>query len=205
MFMVFLKARGRASGSQFEDAFFMLIAFSFSKGTAIAIDLVFVNGLLMSQGVILRSLSDMLSVVANVFFFQAAVDFLIFRLPTKLKFRIMPVFIFSGYLLLYVSGIIDVEDVEKIGRVSFGYNSAILNGIAMFNLYYIMGRRHRGLILAGLSFILYAIFEGIIHVPVYGIDIRIVRMFCALILFVSSFPIVNMLSERKAKDKIGYV
>ncbi|MDP2167709.1 MAG: hypothetical protein Q8J64_05175 [Thermodesulfovibrionales bacterium] len=207
MSLVLFRAVRAVKTSVFEDAFYMLTAFSLCKGTAALVDLR-LTGLLTGQAWLSEtaaSLSGMFSVMANVFLFQAALDFLLYKLPTKVRFRVVPVLIFSGYLLLRISGIIEVPELDRISRLGFGYNSALLTGIAMFNLYYITGRKTSGLLLSGAGFILYSIFEGIFSgSAVWGIDIGVIRLGCALSLTVASFFIRSLLDVEK-RQKVAYI
>lgn len=209
MLFLLFRAIRKTPSSVFEDAFYMLSAFALCKGASAFLEIQQSNMIAGSAWVsdITARLSIMFSITANVFLFHSAIDFLLYKLHTKLKFRVVPLLMFSGYLVLYMSNIIKAEEIEKIGRFSFGYNSAILNSIAMFNLYYIIKQKPFGLIFAGIGFILYAVSEGIpMGNSIFGIDIRILKLICVLALVISSFYIRSLLQlEKKSALKIGYV
>ncbi|MBI4823177.1 MAG: hypothetical protein HY805_02970 [Nitrospirae bacterium] len=200
----------KVSSSVFEDAFYMLSTFALCKGTAVLLGLR-LEGFYMASSSWLEvasvSFSGMFSVIANVFLFQSALDFLLYKLPTKVRFRIVPLFMFSGYLFLYISNIIEANEIEKIGRLSFGFHSSILISIAMFNLYYINTKKSIGLVILGIGFILYAIGDGlIIDGALFGIGINIIRLICILLFVLGCFfvkPVIAL--EKKPASKIAYI
>lgn len=197
MASIYLMSAGR--GRAFGDAFFMMAAFSFFKGTAIIFEY------LSHLGPVAESLTDMFTVIANVFLFQSALDFLIYKMPTRFKFRPVPVFIFTGYLALYVFNFVNVQDIGKIASSGFGYNSAVLMSIAMFNLYFIHGRKSRGLVFSGVGFIFYCVFEGTFLINAFKTNIIIAKALAAFVLAASSYFVATMSEERKTAEKIGYV
>jgi hypothetical protein len=207
LFFVIAGAVRRASGSQFHDAFYMLAAFSLARGASVFLGLQSVasgeQGLWFSSTIL--SLSNMCSVIANVFLFQSALSFLLFRHASGAKFRGVPVIIFAMYIILYVSGAIDASEIDNIGRLSFGYNSAILSGIAMFNIYSVFKDKSPLIILSGVGFIMYAVFEGMILKPPFGMDIFYYRLISGIVLLASSFSMTALAKTKKTYDKIGYV
>lgn len=209
MFFFLWRATRVSSTSVFEDAFYMLFAFSLCRGTAVLLSLR-LEGLIVGGswlGIASVSFSGMFSVIANVFLFQSALDFLLYKLPTKAKFRTVPLFLFSGYLFLYISNVIEANEIDRIGRFSFGFHSAILISIAMFNLYYIITRKSISLVILGIGFILYAIGDGLItNGDVFGIDIMAVRLICILLLTIGSYFMRQfILLEKKPASKIAYI
>lgn len=206
IFFILIRAVKKAS-STFDDALYMLSIFALCKGVSVLLGLRFGGPITGFWLMITQSLSDMFSVIANIFLFQSAIDLLLYKLPTKIKFRIVPLFIFSGYLFLYISNIITQDELERIGRLSFGFHSSILNSIAMFNLYYIIGKRFRGILIAGVGFIPYAIVEGLfLEDSFFGIDKGVIRFLCVLFLLAGFLFIRSLVFvEKKPIDKIAYI
>lgn len=197
MSAIYFFAMGKASARLFGDAVFMMAVFSLSKGAALALEY------FKHVGPVVERLSDMFGVITNVFLFQAALSFLMFRLPTRYRFRVVPVILFSSYIVLYVFNIITPEDIEKIASMGFGYNSAILMSIAMFNLFFILKRRR--LFFAGVGFVFYCIFEGTLLISVFDKNIVVAKALASFILMVSSVFVTTVTGEKKPEDKISYV
>ncbi len=205
MFILIARAMKGVPLSSYSEAFYMIAAFSLCKASAPTIEIVS-NAVTLPVGAVFTgSLSSMISVIGNVFLFQAALALLMFNSSAKIKFRVVPVILFAGYLLLYISGVIEAGEVDRLGRISFGYNSGIITAIAMFNIYFIRKEKSIGLLLGGAGFIVYGIFEGIIFSPLLGISPSIFRMSAAVILMTSAFFLTMLREERKLVKNIGYV
>jgi hypothetical protein len=113
-------------------------------------------------------------------------------------------------MALYLSRTVEPRTVEIISRYSFGFNGAFLGSIGCLNLYNIMkrdskeGRLLSGLIICGITLLLYSFTEGIITKPFLGIPIELLRILSAIALLISSFFIVDLLKEEKEK-RIGFI
>jgi hypothetical protein len=112
-------------------------------------------------------------------------------------------------MALYFSGIIDLYNAERISRYSFGFNGAFLGSMGCFNLFKTKvnpeeKRLPLGFIICGIALFSYALTEGIITNPLFGIQIELLRLFTAIVLFVSSFFVVDLLKEEK-HTKIGFI
>jgi hypothetical protein len=206
MFFVLFKAIKKATARTYVYVFYMLAAFAINKCfSAWANGLALFTGTAIDlYGLTLINLSTIFTVISNVFLFQFAIELLTHKLRTRNIFRIFPILFFSGYIVLLALGLIETFDANSIGRLSFGYNGAILSSIALFNLYYTMRqssgvRLLRGILASGLGFAFYSIFDGLAEKPISGVPICVFGMFSAIILTAASFYLVELFDEKKIR------
>lgn len=211
LFFVLFTAIRKATARTYVYVFYMLAAFAISKCFSVWADglRLFTGAAIDLYGLTLVNLSTIFTVVSNVFLFQFGVELITYRLPTRNIFRMLPVLLFGGYIILFALGLIETFDANTIGRKSFGYNGAILSSVALVSLYYTLRqsrnvRMLRGILAAGLGFIFYSVFEGVIEKPISGIPIYVFRMFSAIILAAASFYLVELSDKNKAR-RVDYV
>ncbi len=206
--------------SPFRNIFWAFTAFSAMKTTSILSGLSI--GFLPSDGMqllnnmplvvtisTLSSLSIMSSGISNVFLFHFGISILIYKTSVRIDYKVFPVILFMLYMILYFSGIIEPRDVEKISRYSFGLNGAFLGGIGCFNLFKIKktsGKNNSlsGLITYGFALLFYSFTEGIITNPVLGFQVEVLRIFSAIILFITSLFAIDLLKKEKG-NRIGFI
>ncbi len=112
----------------------------------------------------------------------------------------------AATLVEFNLNIIQSSELDRIARYSFGYHSAILMSIALFNLFYILIRKPIGLIVGGIGFIFYSIFEGfILDGTILGVDVRILKLSYIFLMLASSFSLRSLLAEKKVTVKVAYL
>lgn len=211
MFFVLFRSLRKATAPTYVSAFYMLAAFAINKCFSIWADglRLFTGVTVDLYGITLIKLATMFTVIANVFLFQFSVDLITSKSPARNALRMAPVILFSGYIILFVLGLIETFDANMIGRVSFGYNGAVLSSVALFNLYYTVKqgrnvRLLRGILAAGLGFAFYAIFDGLVEKSIGSVPIYVFRMFSAMIITAASFYLFELFQEKKV-CKVDYV
>jgi hypothetical protein len=211
MFTILIRAINKATVRTYVDAFYMLAAFANIKSLAIVVDGIrlFAGSKIYLYSLILVNVSSMLNVISNVFLLHFGIELITYKAPHRKIYRIFPLLLFIGYLVLYVSGIFDALEVTSMARFGFCYNAAILSSVACLTLYYSLKQSKnvkvpKGILATALGLILYSIFEGLTEKPISGVSIYIFRMFSAIILMAASWYLVALFDEKKI-CKIDYV
>ncbi len=217
MSLIFVWKTRKAIASPFRNIFWAFTAFSIMKAISIlsglslelfsSDDMLLVNN--MSPAVIINTFSLISSGISNVVLYHFGISMLTHRGSIRLDYKIFPVILFLLYMSLYFLGIVPPHELEKISRHSFGLNGAFLGSIGCFNLFKIKrasGEKKllSGLIACGIGLILYSFTEGFISNPVFGIQVELLRIFSAIVLFISSFFVVDLLKSEK-KDRVGFI
>jgi hypothetical protein len=151
----------------------------------------------------------MLNVVSNVFLLHFGIELITYKLPHRNIYRVFPLFLFIGYLVLFMFGIFDSFEAERIARFSFGYNGALLSSVACFSLYNTLKKSGnvkatKGILATGLGLIIYSIFDGLAEAPISGVPIHVFRMFSGIILMAASFYLTALFAGKK-DFKVDYV
>ncbi len=206
-----------ARSSHLKNIFWAFIAFAMLKSTSIFAGLfisffpsgkeMLVNN--MMPAVILDTLHEISYVISNVFLFHFGISIIAFKTSLRIDFKIFPVLLFVAFMFLYVSGIVDPKDLERISSYGFGLNGAFLGCMGCFNIFKIKlksgsKRMLAGLILLGTALIFFPFTEGIITSPILGVRVDMLRLIIAVILSISSIMITDLLKEDR-KDRIGFV
>jgi len=210
------KAR-RVTSPTIKNIFWSFTAFSTTKALSIfsglSIKLISSDEMLSVNNVfaliIINPLAIISSVISSVFLLHFGISILTYKTSIRINYKVFSILLFLVYMTLYFSGIIDLHSAERISRYSFGFNGAFLSSIGCFNLFKTKVNSEEkglpsGLIICGIAFFLYALTEGIITNPISGIPIELLRLFTAIVLFISSFFVVDLLKEERY-DRIGFI
>ncbi len=190
----------RATSVAFVTTFYMLAFFGLTHGIAEFID--WTRFILVTLGMgevdILQYMSQSFMVVSFVFLLQFGVNLLTFRSEKKGIIRTIPFLLFVAYIVgLLVRGVGNVLEAGLLGRYTFGFASAALTAITLFNLSKTMkaiGNRKlvRGLFVAGIGFSCYAVFGGVIIKPIMGFPVQLFRAACAFLIAISFFSVLDV-------------
>lgn len=203
-----LKTRS-ARDSNFKNIFWALSAFIAMKTCASPLVRSGLNELPEAVSIFGESFVIMASVVSNIFLFHFGISLLTYKSNFKVDYRIFPVVLFTGYMILYASGIVETENLDRTSKFSFAYNGAILSCVGCLNLYYekrkVLSLKIKyGLILLGTGFLLYALTEGIFSSFLGAQALEILKVISAGSFAISSLTIRDLLNEQKAKN-IGFL
>ncbi len=211
MFILLFRSVTNASNKKYADVFYSLTAFASTKSLSILADgvRIFTNLTFDVYGLTLLNISTMLNVISSVFLLHFGIELITLKLPHRNIYRIFPLLLFIGYLILFTFGVFDPLEANQIARFSFGYNGAVLSSVACFSLYYSLRqskdlRAPKGILATGVGLIIYSIFDGLTENPISGVPIYVFRMFSAVILTAASFYLVALFDEKKIR-KIDYV
>jgi hypothetical protein len=204
--------------SAFKDILWSFNAFLIIKSLSILSGLPFyvfgwenINVMNTSSPIInLQGVSVVCSVISNVFLFHFGISMLTYKTTPRFNYKIFPVILFVLYICLVLSGVIKIETAEQVSRHSLGFNGAFLGSIGCLNLLN-LSKRHLtekrvlpGLYFSGIALLLYAVTEGIIVQPVFGIRVEFLRFFSALALLFPSIFLIELLKE-EPKERIGFI
>lgn len=211
MFFLLYRELRNAETDLYKDAFWMLAAFALCKGFSVwadAADLM-VGEITDLYGLTADNLSKVFSVLSNIFILQISIGLMTFKSPHSNIYRLFPVILFSGYVTLFLMGVIERIDADMIGRSNFGYNGGVLMSVALINLYQVQKHTKKILLLRGImglaiGFALYSIFDGMIREPVMGVSIYMFRMFCAIVITAASYYVKDIFRIKKSM-KVDYV
>lgn len=211
MFIILIRAVRKSPSEKYVEAFYMLAAFANSKSLSILAEgtRLFTEVKLDLYGLTLFNVSTMMNVISNVFLLHFGIEIITYRMSARNIYRVFPVLLFMGYVILYMFGIFDTVEADSIARFGFGYNGAILSSIACFSFYYSQrqikdSKVLMGILATGIGLIFYSIFDGLAEEPIGDIPIQVFRMFSAIILAASSFYIARLFKEKKIQ-KVDYV
>lgn len=211
MFVVFYRALRNAESSAYKETFWMLAGFALTKGLsawADAANLV-VGETTSLSGMTVNNISVILVVFSNLFILQFAIGMMTHKVPYRKIYLVIPIVLFGGYVLLFLSGVIERVNADMIGRFNFGFNGGVLTAVALINLYHVQKKTKRTRLLRGIAglatgFALYSIFDGILTGPLFGTPVYIFRMFSAVIIASSSFYFKELFAETKSL-RVDYV
>lgn len=212
MSFVLIKKSHRATDAHLKNIFWALTVFAIMKaGASIASYEWFFADTPLYISTIAANSRIMFAVIANIFLFHFGISILTYKIETRIDYKIFPVLLFIGYMLLYVSGSIESSELEKTSRFSFGYNGAILGFVGCINLY--LNKKKRGgrrkvlygLLLLGGGLLAYAITEGILsstNTP--GTFTKILEVVTAGILAAASVLVTDLMKKETSR-KIGFI
>jgi len=210
-FVLIKKSRG-ARDAHLKNIFWALTVFAIMKsGASIAAYGWFSSSTPSYLSSFVDNSRIMFAVISNIFLFHFGISILTYRIDTRIDYKIFPVLLFVGYMILYLSGSVETSELEKTSRFSFGYNGSILGFVGCINLYLYKkrtGGRRRvlyGLLLLGGGLIAYAITEGILsssRTP--GIGTKILEVITAGILATATVLVTSLLKKETSR-KIGFI
>ncbi len=212
MSFVLIKKSRRATDAHLKNIFWALTVFAIMKaGASIASYEWFFADTPLYVSTLAANSRIMFAVIANIFLFHFGISILTYKIETRIDYKIFPVLLFIGYMLLYVSGSIEASELEKTSRFSFGYNGAILGFVGCINLYINKkkrgGRRKvlYGLLLLGGGLLAYAITEGILSSTTSpGIRTKILEVITAGILATATVLVTDLM-KKETSSKIGFI
>jgi len=156
--------------------------------------------------------------ISNIFLLHFGISSLSYKTSLRLSYEYFPIILFLLYIVLYISGAINPQDVERLNHYSFGFNGALLGSIGCFNLYLIKKTSGEKKMLSGflvccLGLFVYSLSDGIMVDPISKIPlirgirielIEMLRLFPAACILISSLFIVRLL-KKEQKSKIGFI
>ena len=95
---------------------------------------------------------------------------------------------------------------ELIARYAFGFSGALLTALAFLEIRKIAKAGELNTLVKGstymaIAFGVYAVFGGLITVPIAGIPPQLIRMLCALVAAYASFSLLTVLETGLGKSK----
>ncbi|MDA8431696.1 MAG: hypothetical protein M0Z60_01885 [Nitrospiraceae bacterium] len=203
-FVVFEGTR-RASCLTFITTFYMLVGFGLFHGITELTD--WVSFILKTNGAgefeALIILSQSCLITSFVLLLQFGINLLTYASEKKNIYRLLPALLFVVYSAsIFVAETSHIRAAGLIARRGFGFSGAFLSGLAFFRLARSMKaiehpRLTNGIIVAGMGFVCYAIFGGLVVEPILGLPIQLFRTVCALTIAASSFAILEILRVSK--------
>lgn len=200
-----------AATSHFKNAFWALTAFSIMELTSFVItQWQSIVDMPANISILFDTFSIVTSVSSNIFLFHFGISILTYKTSTHIDYKIFPVLILLGYILLYFTGIFEPSEFEKVSKFSLGYNGSILGFVGCINLYLDKKKAlHKnislyGLILLGVFLLTYAITNGIIIATTYTMLIYILRVASAGMFAVSVLMLNDIMKEESA-ERISFV
>lgn len=211
MFIALYRILKNAESDVYREAFWMLAGFALTKGLsawADAADLL-VGETTSLHGITINNLSVILVVFSNLFILQFAIGMMTYKVPYRKIYLLIPIILFGGYVMLFLSGVIERVHADFIGRFNFGFNGGVLTTVALVNLYHIQKKSKKLKMLRGITglaagFALYAIFDGMITGPFMGAPVYLFRMSTAVIISASTFYCKDLFAETKTR-RVDYV
>lgn len=195
----------------FKNVFWALTAFSIMKLTSFIITQgQSIVDMPANTSILFDTFSIMTSVGSDIFLFHFGISILTYKTSTHIDYKIFPVLILLGYILLYFTGIFEPSELEKVSRFSLGYNGSILGFVGCINLYLDKKKAlHKdislyGLILLGVFLLAHAITDGFIITATYTMLIYILKAASAGMFAVSVLMLNNLMKEESAK-RISFV
>jgi len=212
--LLFWKTKKTASPS-LKNILWALSAFSITKAMSIIPgmytesilpDIIYPTNKTLTE---ISYITTITSVLSNLFLFHFGISMLTFKTSMRINYKYFPLLLVAAYASLYFSGIIDLQNAEKISRQSFLVNGALLGSIGCFNLFnskktFKNNKSAPLFIIYGSALLFYALTEGIISKPVLTIDVEFLRLLSALFLLSISFFIIDLFEEDRGR-RIGYI
>lgn len=202
MSLVILRGVAKATSVAFVAPFYVLIVFGLMHGTTELIDWVrFIrkiggNG----ESTALLYLSKCVMIISFFALLQFAVNLLTYRSNNRNTWRSVPAVLFIGCAVFFtLKGESDILKAGLFVRHSFGFVGSLLSGIALLKLGNLMkevgtSKLTGGLAVAGVAFICYSVFGGLVVEPIFGLPVQGFRAACALTIAISSFYILGVFS-----------
>lgn len=202
-----------AQSSKFKNIFWAFTASVIMKTCAtITGSEKLINILPLEQYTLLYTISILSSVVSNIFLFHFGISILTYKTKTIIDYKIFPIVLYLGYMMLYVSGVIGFSELNITSRFSFGYNGAMLGCVGCINLYYDKKKEEGsdtvtyGLLLLGTGLLAYAITESLVtSKTIHEYTINILQIIYAVILAVSAVTVTDLMKEDEKMKRIGFV
>ncbi len=202
----------RFASSHFKNIFWSLAVFAIMKAlSALALYAGGASGLPGDVAELIGKSRSLFAVVANIFLFHFGISILTYKVETWIDYKIFPLLLLIGFMVLFISGAVETSDLETTSRFSFGYNGSILGFVGCLNLYFDRkkrGGRRRilyGLLLLGAGLLAYAITEGVVSSSsIQGMSSGLLDVITAGMLATASL-LANDLMKREVSGKIGYI
>ncbi len=185
----------KATSITLVSTFYLLALFGFTHGLAELIDwLRFINRTMgMEESVVLTYLSQIFMVLSFVVLLQFGINLLTYKSEKKKTVRVIPILLFGiSIVVMLASGVTNILQAGLTERYLFGFSGSLVGAIALFklgNTMKVLGNEKlvRGLTVAALGFVSYAVFGGLIVQPIAGLPIQLFRSACAVVIAVASF------------------
>ncbi len=209
---VFLVIKTRtAPTSHYRNIFWALASAVIMKASACITGYqAFTINLPIYQYALIDNFSTLSAVVPNIFLFHFGISIITHKVRTIIDYKVFPIVLFAGYIMLYISGVIDTAALSSTSKLSFGYNGAILGCVGCVNLYYEKRKTQEknnalyGLLLLGLGLFTYAATEGILSLSIFPkITIDVLNILSAGMIAASSLTVTDLMKEHRGK--IGFV
>ena len=190
----------KATSITLVSSFYMLAIFGLAHGTAEMIDwLRFIAKIIgVPEFIFFTYASQILMILSFVFLLQFWINLLTYKSENKGLARSIPFILFVIFIaVIFAMGIDDILQVGLIGRYIFGFTGAALSAITLFNLGNTMktvGNQKlvKGLTIAAVGFACYAVFGGLIVIPLAGLPIQLFRAACAVIITFASYATLDV-------------
>jgi hypothetical protein len=182
------------------SSFWMLVLFGFTHGVAELTDWARFVGktLAMSESPPLLYFGQVMMILSFVFLLQFAINLMTYKSEKKGIVRAIPFLLFVIYIVsILVLGISDISQMGLIARYSFGIAGSALSAFVLFRLGNTMKavdipKLVKGLNVAALGFMCYAVFGGMLIHPILGLPIQLFRAACALTIAIASYSILDV-------------
>ena len=205
MSFVVFKGTRKASSIRFVTTFYVLGGFGLVHGITELID--WVSFILKTSGAgefeVLIILSQSCLITSFILLLQFGINLLTYKSEKKDIYRLLPALLFIAYIAyIFVAETSHIRTAGLIARRGFGFSGALLSGLAFFSIAKAMKvienpRLTNGLIIAGIGFVCYSVFGGLVVEPILGLPIQLFRAVCAFTIAVNSFAILEILKVSK--------
>ena len=190
----------KATSITLVSSFYMLAIFGLAHGTAEMIDwLRFIAKIIgVPEFRFFTYASQILMILSFVFLLQFGINLLTYKSEKKGLARSIPFILFVIFIaVIFAMGMDDILQIGLIGRYIFGFTGAALSAITLFNLGNTMktvGNQKlvKGLTIAAVGFACYAVFGGLIVIPLAGLPIQLFRAACAVIITFASYATLDV-------------
>ena len=190
----------KATSITLVSSFYMLAIFGLAHGTAEMIDwLRFIAKIFgVPEFRFFTYASQILMILSFVFLLQFGINLLTYKSEKKGLARSIPFILFVIFIaVIFAMGMDDILQIGLIGRYIFGFTGAALSAITLFNLGNTMktvGNQKlvKGLTIAAVGFACYAVFGGLIVIPLSGLPIQLFRAACAVIITFASYATLDV-------------
>ena len=190
----------KATSITLVSSFYMLAIFGLAHGTAEMIDwLRFIAKIIgVPEFIFFTYASQILMILSFVFLLQFGINLLTYKSEKKGLARSIPFILFVIFIaVIFAMGMDDILQIGLIGRYIFGFTGAALSAITLFNLGNTMktvGNQKlvKGLTIAAVGFACYAVFGGLIVIPLAGLPIQLFRAACAVIITFASYATLDV-------------
>lgn len=190
----------KATSITLVSSFYMLVFFGLTHGITELTDWArfSLKTLGAGESEILLYVSQIFLIISFVFLLQFAVNLMTYRSERAGLVRAIPFVLLAIYIAVVIYlGVYNISRIGLIARYSFGFSGAALSAIMLYKLSNTMkaiGNQKlvRGLTVTAAGFACYAVFGGLITVPILGLPVQLFRAACALTIAIASSSILGV-------------